>query len=138
MTESVLADTWLYDTLSADVVLTATAPGGVWADTAPVGTTEPFVTFTKVAGRDHKAIGSIRVWEDCLYDVKATKADTKYTDLDAAADRIDAVLHDVAATVTGGRIVQCTRESGLRLSEVTDGVSYRHLGGTYRLQVREE
>jgi multidrug efflux pump subunit AcrA (membrane-fusion protein) len=49
------------------------------------------------------------------------------------AKRIDAVLHAASGSNVDGVIIACTRLRPFQLTELTDGVQYRHLGGFYRL-----
>jgi hypothetical protein len=132
VSEPLLIDRWLTE------VLASAAAGGVYADVAPEGVTEPFITFSLQDAGDVYVVGRVRLLVDATYLIKAVMAGESYVGLEDAADAIDAALHNAAAARTGGRIVWCTRERPVRYSETTGGTTYKHLGALYRVQAREE
>jgi len=139
--ETVLTDTWLYETLTGDATLVgllSDGVDGVVADEAEDDTTDPFVIFQLLDSADVYAIGSVRVLTDATYAVQAVDEVGSYVSLGPIADRIDALLHDKTEVVTGGLICATRRERPIRYPETTHGKTYRHLGGLYRIQVREE
>lgn len=122
---------WLHDRLTSDATLMAAVPGGVHESVAPEGTAEPWVVFQLVSNRDVNAVGQTRVVTQCDWDVKAIAEASSYAGLADIADAIDTLLHDV----TDGVVVSCHRVSTIRYSEKASGTEYRHVGGTYRVQV---
>lgn len=122
---------WAYTRLSGDATLAGLAPGGVHENVAPEGTAEPFVVFSLVTNRDVNAVGQTRALVNADWDVKVVGQGASYAPLVAAADRIDALLHDVQ----GGVVISSHRVATIRYVEPSDGTTYRHLGGTYRTQL---
>lgn len=110
----------------------ALVTGGVHEDVAPAGTADPFITFALVTNSDVTAAGRIRVLTHADWDVKVVREATSYATLAPIAARIDALLHDVL----GGVVISSHRVATIRYPESTDGTHYRHLGGTYRTQIK--
>lgn len=132
MSETLAVDTWLA-TVLADV-----APGGVYADVAPPDVDEPYIVFSLSDATDVKVVGAQRVLTDVTYLVKAVQAGSSFVALDGIADGVDEALDNANGVTTSGVIIWCTRERPVRYSEVTDGVTYKHLGALYRIQARKE
>lgn len=132
MSEVLVASRWLYDTLQ-DV-----APGGAWSDVAPPHVKDPYIVFSMTDANDVRVVDGIRVLTDALYTVKAVAETETYAGLETYASQIDTALHNASSVVTDGLIVWCVRERPVAYSETTDGLTYKHLGGMYRLQVRKE
>lgn len=122
---------WLYDRLTGDATLMAAVPGGVHEGIAPQGTAEPFIVFSLVSNADVNAVGQARVLTRCDWDVKVIAEASSYAGLADIADDIDTLLHDVV----DGSVVSCHRVSTIRYHEKSSGAEYRHVGGTYRVQV---
>jgi len=123
---------WLYARLSGDTQLMALALGGVHENVAPAGTVDPYIVFSMVDNHDVNAVGQTRALTESEWDVKAVREGTSYTTLAPIAARIDALLHDVL----GGVVISSHRTATIRYPEYTGGASYRHLGGTYRVQIQ--
>lgn len=138
MSEAIVVDDHLYDTLHGSATLLAAAPGGIHADVAPQGSTTPFVVFSLTDAQDVAVIGGSRVLTDATYLVKGVYEGTSYGPLETVADTIDTLLHNTHATTAKGLILAIVRERPVRYSEDVGGTSYRHLGALYRVQVREE
>lgn len=136
MSEAVVADRWLASVLAAATA--SVAPGGVHSDVAPPGTVGPWVTFGLQDARDVKVVNTARVLTDATYLVKAVGPGSSYAGLEEVADAIDTALSGAAAVVAQGAIIWCERERPVRYRESDNGIEYRHLGGLYRIQVREE
>lgn len=132
MSEPVLTDKWL------TTALAGIAPGGVHSDVAPPTVDDPYISFSLQDADDLMVVGGARVWTDALYLVKVVAQGDSYVGLNPYNDLLDAALHNKSVPVTGGQICWCRRERPVRYSETTDGVTYKHLGGLYRIQVREE
>jgi hypothetical protein len=134
MIESLIVDAWLATVLGGDATLLAAAPGGVHADVAPEGTASPWVVWFQVAGEDTRGMGAARIMADLLYEVRVTGRNCGYGALKAAANRVDALLHQAATTTNAdGTIIGCLREDTVRFSEQDGETIYRHLGGTFRV-----
>lgn len=134
--ESIPADTFIYGKLTA---ATALVSSRVYADKAPQGAALPYIVFSvQGAFDDLTDVGAVRVWANLLYLVKVIGQGESYSALQATADAIDARLHKVRGPVGSTHYVDsCIREQPFRMAETpASGVSYRHLGGLYRLRVR--
>jgi hypothetical protein len=132
----VAADTFIVSRLAATPAL---LNGRVYADEAPQGAAMPYVVFNLQGGFDDLTeVGAVRVWANLLYLVKVIGQGTSYTALQPTVDAIDARLHRASGPVGSTAYVDsCVREQPFRMPETTpSGVSYRHLGGLYRLRVR--
>lgn len=136
MAEIVTAERWLHQVLGGDAALMALVTG---VHSYPIPTTAqlPFVLVSDQSGADLLTAGAHRFWLDGLWVVRAVFETSKWAgDLEAAADRIDALLHGKAGAVTGGNVWACVRVQPFRLTEEHAGQQLRHLGGIYRLQVK--
>lgn len=138
MSETMITDRWLYDTLSNDTTVAAEATGGIHSDVAPQGTESPYVVFSYSDGEDVRVVDGSRVFTDATYLVKAVLVGASYAALEALVDAIDAVLHNSSAVSDDGAIVWCVRERPIRYAESVNGEEYRHLGALYRIQARKE
>lgn len=135
MSEALLTDAWLYAALHGDATLLAAAPGGVHADIAPPDATYPFVTFQLESSVDLPVLNGVRIWADQVYLIKATGT-AGYGPLSTIMDRVETLLHRTTATVSGGKILECLRESTIQYAETDGPVTYRHLGATYRIRTQ--
>lgn len=136
MSEIVRADVWLHGKLSVDATLTAAVSTRIYSYLAPSGTTFPFVVYAFQGGADVSAIGAIRIMNSGLYQVKAVGQGNSMVAVEAIANRIDALLHGVTGTVSGGVILACVREQPLAYVENSNGIRYNHLGGLYRIFIQ--
>jgi hypothetical protein len=128
------ASKWLYTTLAADSALAAVVSTRIYADLAPQAAAHPLVVFQFQGGVDFQAVGAIRIWSNLELLIRGIDQTTTYTaNLRTIAKRIDAVLHAASGSNVDGVIIACTRLRPFQLTELTDGVQYRHLGGFYRL-----
>lgn len=124
------AESWLFQTLQTLIA------GRCYSAVAPAASTYPLIVFTSTAGSDLMGVGPARIWASLIYVVKVTTQGTSYGPIASLADAVDAALHAASGTVSNGRILVCTRESTLALTEEVDGTQFRTLGGTYRLLVQ--
>lgn len=139
MIESLVADEWIYETLTGDTTLMALV-AGVYDSLVPpsVPLSSTVVLFSFQASTDYFGVGSHRVMADNVYLVRAVAQSASYATVQAAADRIDALLHQVNnQTLDNGLMISCWRESIFKLAETAQGVQYRHLGGMYRVLTQE-
>lgn len=119
--------------------LTIAQTARVYADIAPQGTPFPYILATNTdPGQDVMVVGASRVMVNAIWVVRGVAQGQQYSaTLKAIADRIDVLLHrKTAAIVGGGTLVASYREQPFRMPEVTNGISYRHLGGQYRTLVQ--
>lgn len=137
MSETSYAAAWLISILGNDPTLTSLAPGGVWEDFAPEGTTYPWVVFSLRPVDDQVITGAQRLKSTIAATVKVVSQTRSYISLIPAADRIDALINAKSGTVTGGSIISCMRTSEVRYVEQPiegqPAIVYRHLGGDYEI-----
>lgn len=139
MIESLVADEWLYETLTGDATLMALVQG-VYDSIVPqnVALSATVVLFSFQSSRDAFGVGSHRVMADNAYLVRAVAQTASYATVQAAADRIDALLHRINnQTLNNGQMISAWRESIFKAAEVEQGIHYRHLGGIYRILTQE-
>lgn len=139
MNEYVLADRWIYSTLSSDPTIQALAKGGVHAEIA-LDAMIPYILFwQQSAGEDLGRIGGGRILVSPTYTVVATTEGDSFDELVTIADRIEHLLDKKQAELTGGRIVACNRIRGFRRVEPLEGGSfYRQLGAQFVLRVQSD
>lgn len=136
MAEVVTAERWLVQVLKADTSLMALTPR-VYTMPTPQGAQVPLVLIGEVSASDLMAIGARRIWTNGLWTVRAVFESASWAgNLEAAANRIDAVLHAASGAPTGGNVWACVRERPFRLVENNGGQQLRHLGGIYRIFVK--
>ena len=136
MASTAAVDAALIARLASDATLTASAPGGVFRDTAPQGVSTPFVIVTQLTHEDVYAIGS-QAYESLVYLVKAVDLSTSGLAAQSAADRIQVLLQGATPTVTGYRVMLIQRDERVAYTEVDDAGDRRwqHRGGRYLVMV---
>jgi len=137
-TELGVVNTWLTTILSGDATLMGLAPGGVFSDTAPDDTLQPYVLFQYIGGNDVKGNGPHRYMTDATYIVRGVHESKSAAVIDQVAARIDVLLDGQRGTAAGGIIQGCTRLRPYVFMDTyqgNDGLDHqeRHLGGFYRI-----
>ena len=136
--ESYLADQWLYETLIGDVSLSAIVGTRVYSDEAPPNAIFPYLQWNLISAVDIKGQSTFRIMANCLYVVKLVGKSTTYGSLMPASDRMHTLIDGKGGdTVAGDHVYSCSREEPYRLTEYVSGVSYRHLGGVFRIFVQK-
>jgi len=131
-----LIDDWLDTTLKGDAAVASYVGTRVYPDVAPITAAYPFIVFQHQSSSDTKIVGSQRILVEALYVVKVTAQGDDFTALRPVAEAVDSALDRSYGTISGGSILICTRERPFRMAEVSDGKTYRHLGGEYRIHVQ--
>jgi hypothetical protein len=132
-----LGFTWIASMIAQDSTLKTYAPGGVFADMAPVDAANPYVIVSAQSGTNRLTATVVRIWTEVLYQVKAVGPETQYQNISAAAKRIDTLLDARNQTIAGGIILASWQESPLALSELVAGEKWNNEGGLYRLLIQE-
>lgn len=146
MNESVRVDAWIKQTLTADTGAgglfdPATAVGqgarvsGVWSEKIPPAELLPAIRMSDLSPSDVNSVNGYRILVVGVFLVAVVGRTDDWGDLVAAADRLDTLLHRATGSFDGVTIESCVRQSPFRLPEDDGDVHYRHLGGTYRVQV---
>lgn len=135
--ETLTADRWLYNTLHGDAALMGLVED-VYTWPVPQGAALPYVLFQEQSARDVMGMGPHRIWSTGTWLVRAVAETATWGgDLEAAANRIDALLQAKGGVVVGGQVFVCVREQPFRLVENANSRSYRHLGGIYRIMAQQ-
>jgi hypothetical protein len=138
-TETGIAITWLDGVLRGDTGTGGIVPlstGGIHEEIDPTGNkVYPKTIYRFQGGSDFAAVGAKRrVYVNALYAVYATWQLPNYNGaLDQLAGRIDLLLNGQRSAVDGGLMLACVRVTPLRMSNLSNGVSIRILGGVYRI-----
>lgn len=124
--------TALIEFLHADALLLALAPGDVWADPVPAGQVPPYVVVVLMTADDTYTLSG-RAMTDYRYLVKAVgeAGPAVYQ----AAERIDALLTDGSLTLPTHTVTRVRRATVVEYPQVEDGLTIRHVGGTYLVGV---
>lgn len=130
-------DAALISTLAGDATLTTLAPGGVYREVAPLGVAEPYVIVQLMSHDDQYLLNKAQAFEAGTYMVKAVQASTSGSAAQAAADRIQALLHNGSLTITGFRLINLARQERIAYVEIDDvrDRRYQHRGGLYDVLV---
>jgi len=128
---------WLSTTLKGDSALMSAAPGGIHFGVAPQGSVYPLVRVLYDAADDLLGLGAARLWADGDLAVVVIGQTGSPLALEAAADRIDALLHGASATLDPAMIYSIVRVRAIcrTAPAAGTGVIYTQLGGTYAVQV---
>jgi hypothetical protein len=118
-----------------DATLQGFAPGGVWPDMAPPGTTTPFVIIANQSGTDTLTATAFRILARPVYQVKAVGPTTVQTAIRNAANRIDFLLARTNGATANSTIEACWRDGAFILSELVAGALWVNIGGFYRLEL---
>lgn len=134
--EVLLAQGWIYDTLTADTAFNTASPGGVWDGvvTAAAGASPWTVFSAQSPGVVVGGVGAFEVMVNQLWLIRTICEGGSFATLRAASNRVYALLHgkNYVARPTG-TILSCIREETFRSEEVRGGREFRHLGGIYRI-----
>lgn len=122
--------------LLADATLMALMPDGVYWDVAKQGATR-FVIVSQVFHLD-APMQATTAYEQVTYLVKAVELATSGANIQAAAARINVLLHDTTFTVTGYSLMNSQRIERVRYVDPDPedpDVRWQHRGGRYELTV---
>jgi hypothetical protein len=110
----------------------------VWDSPPGPNETLPYVEVTVVPVRDWGGVGMTEVMSGALVNVKAVDQAEGYEDLRPIAKAIHQALHGVLnyPVSGGGQLLSVRRRQPIQLTETTQGVEYRHLGGQYEVEAQ--
>ena len=124
----------LLDVLDGDATLIGLVPEGAFLNVSPAGITKA-VIVSQIIAEDHYAMRST-AYQRFLFLVKAVERSTSPDGVDAAAARIQALLHAQALTITGYKHMVTLREEPISYTEVDDDDAderWQHAGGRYEI-----
>lgn len=123
----------IFDLLAADAALTGLiGANNVWHRKAPRDATEPFVVFSKSAGRDEYTFGG-RAFEPQLWLVKAVDRSRSASVAENIAARIDTLLTDANLSLSSGSVLYVKRDTHVDFGEQDGADAYQHVGGIFRI-----
>lgn len=134
--EVVLGYDFIAATLLADADVIAIIGDRVYQDVAPASAIYPFIVIQNQLSDDMLGVGSVRIYTDTIFIVKAVAQVDTYDPLRPLAKAIDVALNGVTGSVLDGTVFACIREESFRLAETEEGVHHKNLGGSYRLQLQ--
>ena|SRR5690349_7921228 len=130
------------DVLAADSTLMSVVSNQIFAGTAPISATEPYVVGRqRTPGSDEYVFGGVRASSEPLIDIGICVADDEHSSAArTGANRIDDRLNelsDYSVTVDGVTFkISVLRESGAWIRpEVENGRKFFWVGGSYRFYV---
>ena len=106
----------------------------IYADTVPPDVTYPYVAFQmQTAVGDVQIVNNAIVMSVVDYLVRVIDRAQSYSAIAPIYSRIHTLLHKATGTVADGVVFNMYRIRPYRMPEVDDEVSYRHMGGIYRV-----
>jgi hypothetical protein len=129
-----IAEEFFYTLLANDAALQALVGNRVYSGTAPEGSAYPLVQFSFEGGRDVQEVAGHPIMIDELYVVKAVGKGNRLDTLKPIYERVHTLLQRASGTVADGKVIACVRQTPIKYEEIDNGITYRHLGGIYRIQ----
>lgn len=130
----------VYGKLAGDTTLNALlgspASGyakSIYHNQAPAGAAYPYVVFFKQAGNPTEAFGDPSALETDVWEIKAVDRSTSADVAEAIDERITILLNDATLSISGATLLYLRRQSDVQFPELQDGVTYVHVGASYRL-----
>lgn len=121
---------FVYSKLSGDATLRALGTPAlgyrIFPRKAPQDAQYPLVIFRNITGSDEHVVGDDILWQFGPLDVEVIgERDQDYDDIDAIAERIKVLLHQISWTPIGGRLIErIYREFSLDLDYDTERGEY--------------
>jgi len=134
MSELDQVERFIFDRLTAWAPLDALVGDRIHNSLAPQGEPFPYVIYSPPGiTPDARGIGTTNLQSSGLWTVKAVDESTSYATVELITQAIHAALH--GERDPAGPVLACVREGIISYPEDTDGRSYRHRGGQYRIVV---
>lgn len=135
-TEIFVASRHIYDLLAADSALAA-AVSGIFGDAVDLGVAAPYVVYQNQSAIDIMAgMGAVREMSQLTFLVRAVAAGRSVAPVEAAAQRISAVLHRSTSQTADGTVLSCLREAQGRRFGVDAGAEWSEIWERFQLQVQ--
>lgn len=109
----------------------------VFRNRAPEDTPEPFLVFSKSSGRPAYTLAD-ESHRSFLYVVKVIDRGDDQASAAAIDSQVRSALTDAvdgATLESGATVINLRREGDVEYEEVERGVTYQHVGGTYRVHI---
>lgn len=130
----------IYGKLAGDTTLNnllgAPAPNynkSIYHSKAPDKAGYPFVTIDRLSGIPTHTFGKPIALEEDIWIIKAIDRALSADAADDAAARLDTLLNDATLSISGYDLLYLRRQSAVEYDEDSDGVTYKHSGGQYRV-----
>jgi len=124
----------IYSRLSSDPTIQSVCGSRIYEGVSPENTQFPFIRMQEQGSHDVLGVGGVRILVPSLWLVRAITRGESFTPIQSVADAIDTQLQGRYNVINGSVYnLGGQRSSPFRLTEVDNGVQYRHLGGLYRL-----
>lgn len=132
------AKQWISDSLLGDAELVVIVSTRIWADQRDPAVASPFpyVLFNYMGGTDSQGLGVVRSMSSLLFQVRVVCDGPPSVSTKKAAYRIDVVLQNTSAEISGDFQFSARREQPIDRPEY-DRTQHRYhnLGGLYRLWI---
>lgn len=133
------AQQWLYGKLTGGTALGALLAAGTLGvydgDDVTDQTAAPYVVINWVSSVESQTANFTRVINELQFDVKAVYRGRSYATGANIMAEVDTLLHRSSGSVSGLCVLGCRREEPFQYAEVTEGISWRHYGASYTVQV---
>lgn len=129
------AEDFIFNRLDPDEVLDGLIDGRFYSDVAPEGTPSPWVVYQcqTPESRSVRGLGGVIIMLDEIYTIRAICEGSDYAPIKPIAERIVDLLHNYHGPVTDGYVLACQFLGPVKYFTVENGIQYRHLGGTFRI-----
>lgn len=136
MIEAAHAYEWLLQALQ-DPTIAAAGSLGVYPDLAPADGPFPRVVFgLQSPGSDAKDSQQYRLLTNPLFFVRAVGYASQFLTCMAIADAVDTLIDRASGTGPDGVTIRmATREQPIILTQMVDNVTWKIVGGLYRLYI---
>ena len=133
-----IAERFIFSILSADTTITSLVGNRIYNQKAPNLAVYPFILYShQAAAADVLGMGAKRWLSPLSYLIEGVDRSQDYIGLYPIALRIDQLIDDLGQydVPGGGRILLSTRVRPFKMDRDLNSVSYRYLGGMYRIEV---
>lgn len=137
MSESLLADEWLYNILAADTGVSTAVGDRLYADVAPQQAIFPVIVWSLQSAVDVVGQGTFRIMTKCTYNIKVTGKTRSYWQLKPIVDALDLALHGKGGDTANAHVFACMRTEEYRLAEFVFNEDYRTIGGLYEILIQK-
>jgi len=137
MTNLLTAEGWIVGLIKADSALHGLIADRVYLGVGAQTAAYPFLVVQHMDTRPVLTNGaSVILWNELIMVKGVDKEGGGYGTLEPILSRVRAVLHAESGTTLNGTVVSCVEERTVRYPEVSEGVTYRHLGLAFRIQTQ--
>ena len=137
MSEILVASEFIYQKLTSDSIIASLVGNRVYYGQGGSESSFPFILYyVYIPREDVVTVSGIRIMAEMDFVVKAITNETSIKTISDIDERVDQILHRASGTVSNGVVESCVRVNPFAYNESSDGITYRHVGGVYRMQIR--